>query len=528
MAEGVSHPEQSIGGCRRPGNAPSLSPAPSPALRVDIPFGSCSTSPNSQALSPDPHPASPDMSTLPGGMPLYASMTDAQYEPSPWSSRFASDTPTATSQGLPFPRGTPPQNRTAVNHPGSSAERTVDADKLTSSYKELSLSSSARAISQDSPSTPTGPSTGPGAPQGGSRPRRTASQSSVTRRLRKLSGALTSDDAVSTPGSGRDLAREPTPLLKLATSGHPVAFPTEASHAGQQTPTQANTNANANANATSVTGAGGLLTSSLSFLSNLASIDRLPSVSLPALGFGGGGADKDAFPRGAEISAREEDALREEDLRIEQATAGEGVCGAEPSFLQRENRHESPLSSPLFRSVRETPASDSGSSDDEDEEASHGSRLRNSETPLRSPGDVGSSSQSPAPSISRPAARHSRTSIVKHHRRNSTLDPLTFQAISRDSSEADAIRAADQRAQRDRQLDLQDRLQEQTHISSQRIPEPTNAVLAPFSMSSFARGSSAPVEKGTGIGHPSSPVRPGGGAVYEMTSEMSSPDAGKA
>lgn len=281
-------------------------------------------------------------------------------------------------------------------------------------------------------------------------------------------------------------------------------------------------------------GAGAMLSGSISFLSNLASFDRLPSV------FGlGGGAGSDAFPRWDDGTLHGENTIgrgssslggggdaseaTSTDLRLEDATAdGETFQDATSPTVSETNNNtprahakhiRSPQaagpSSPVEALVSASTSlggpggfqgrsplrymSEDGASNSEASEAGgqqlHGSVVSSlpgslSAAPLPHSQSQSQSSESarwprgregavaPHQPGSTSSSHNARLALPPDHTHHSTseepvqpksptlLDPITFHAISRKTSQAEALQLANIRADRGRKLDLEERLRE--------------------------------------------------------------------
>ena len=402
----------------------------------------------STPASPAMSLSSPNLSSLPGAMPSMYEVLDTRPPVTPKGANSTLPALAATPLAQSTPPASLPASTSAVGaissflkslsittgeSPNGTRSSGRPASPAMSRLPSLETTSNAVRTWPTSPLTPIQPSP----LNGGTQMKRAGSQSNGTRPFRRLSGALPSLLGPNTPiSSGR--------------SGSPANR-----NDGEQTPTQANTSSS-----------GGILNTSFSFLSNLASLDKLP----PLLGLR---AEKDIFPRGQSDSRTGEDIREGEGLKIEEAVAnGE-----------------------TFDEMQDSGIAVDAAEDPDPISRTHTLATLDSETSTKY-------ALSPAASISQSAAMASSSESLprsqdeglamataatpkrgaQQHRRNSTLDPLTFQAITRTSSEAEAMKVVRERAQRGRQLDLADRIKQEAEnpirkqVSLSPAPEPRDVV----------------------------------------------------
>lgn len=204
-------------------------------------------------------------------------------------------------------------------------------------------------------------------------------------------------------------------------------------------------------------------------------MDRLPSVfSLSGL------STKEEYPRGED--GHYTDLTEDMDLRIEDATGDDEVYN-EPEFAMQRAKaggleDAATLSTNAYDSFEPEAPTRAGTSTTL--ESSGGSSSRHALSPFPSNLTYASSSStslhdSEGPSTSGlPLSSLPMSASESHH---SILDPVTYQALRRKTSEADARRVERERQDRARQLDLLDRLQEQAenpqlrHIEGQNPQE---------------------------------------------------------
>jgi hypothetical protein len=304
---------------------------------------------------------------------------------------------------------------------------------------------------------------------GGTQVKRAFSNSSAARRMRKLSNPIPSFLG----GSNSGIKDSPTSNISSPLAESPVtatATERETRYRNSMTPRHSYLR---DANSTedqlrtptqqlqtssiaSLQNAGSdLINSSIGFLSSLASFDRLPSV----LGLSNIAAKSD-FPRG-EDSGRS-DLMEDMDLRIEDATGDMKNLSDSSPTLSKGDVLDSPLSlaSPLDN-FQPNAFSRTGTSATLESNAATSSRnaLSTAHSNL-----TYASSSSVSLHNSEETGTHLASPITPSDNCNVTktkLDPVTFQALRRNNSLADAQRVEREREVRGRQLDLLDRLQEQ-------------------------------------------------------------------
>lgn len=239
-------------------------------------------------------------------------------------------------------------------------------------------------------------------------------------------------------------------------------------------------------------------------------MEKLPSVlGLSSL------TAKETYPRGEDAGSRA-DPIEDMDLRIEDATGDDEVYSDSPPSAYDRARNKGLQDAARLESSDhdtfepETPARtwtsttlESGSSPRHALSPSHSNLTYASTSSLSLHDDTESSSNAGLPPAN--ASSYSMTTNDNH---SSILDPVTYQALKRKNSEADAKRVERERQDRSRQLDLLDRLQEQAENPHLRYVDNRGQVM-PDKRPEANRKASSPlvprgdnVHKGIGLGAP--------------------------
>ncbi|KAK9893812.1 hypothetical protein P389DRAFT_198558 [Cystobasidium minutum MCA 4210] len=315
---------------------------------------------------------------------------------------------------------------------------------------------------------------------GGTQIKRAFSNSSAARRMRKLSNPIPSFLGGSSSSSigGKDSPTSmSSPLASSPIDGpYRNSTPRQSSLRDQsnddilRTPTQ-NANQQNSSGMFPSTGSG-IISSSLGFITSMASLDKLPSVfGLSTLTM------KDNFPRG-EDGSRNEMIDEDMDLRIEDATGDEDFY-SDPSISHDKPKRSGLQDAPTLksndydafeperpaRSGTNTTLESNGASSSRHALSPSHSNLTYASTSSFSLHDTEEASNNGVPRDAFPGPSNEQSA--------NGLDPVTYHALKRRNSEADARRALRDRQDRNRQLDLLDRLQEQAehphlrHIDTQ-------------------------------------------------------------